>query len=161
MGLGGICGHVLDWGPEPPIGRGNVEGRAKRQPIVKCGGRSAVHCARAQMGLPFLTMFTSVTCFFPGTMSPLEVSLIVGLLPTNGVKSPRPQFGGEQAFSSRSCRQRVDYCLSFIGGSLFTFRVSRRRREMYSGHPRLCVCVCVFLSVCPRPHAYTIARTRK
>jgi len=31
------------------------------------------------------------------------------------------------------------------------FRVSHRRREMYSGYGRLCVCVCV--SVCPRPHA--------
>ena len=29
---------------------------------------------------------------------------------------------------------------------LITFRVSRRRREMYSGQARLCVCVCV--SVC-------------
>jgi len=38
-------------------------------------------------------------------------------------------------------------CTCFI-----TFRVSRRRREMYYGHPRLCVC--------PRSHAYTIARTR-
>jgi len=35
------------------------------------------------------------------------------------------------------------------------FRVNRRRREMYFGHARLWVC----LSVCPRPHAYTIART--
>jgi len=26
---------------------------------------------------------------------------------------------------------------------LFTFRVNRRRREMYSGHARLCVCVSV------------------
>jgi len=34
--------------------------------------------------------------------------------------------------------------------------VSRRLREMYCGHARLCVC----LSVCPRPHGYTIARTR-
>ena len=25
--------------------------------------------------------------------------------------------------------------------SVITFRVSRRRREMYSGHARLCVCV--------------------
>jgi len=33
--------------------------------------------------------------------------------------------------------------------SLVAFRVSRRRREMYSGHPRLCVC----LSVYPRPAA--------
>jgi len=36
-----------------------------------------------------------------------------------------------------------------------TFRISRRRREMYCGHARLCVC----LSVCQRPHAYNIART--
>jgi len=40
--------------------------------------------------------------------------------------------------------------------TFITFRVSRRRREMYSGHVHLCVCLCV----CPRPHAYTIARTR-
>jgi len=32
---------------------------------------------------------------------------------------------------------------------IFTFRVSRRPREMYCGHARLCVCLCV----CPRPHA--------
>jgi len=34
--------------------------------------------------------------------------------------------------------------------------LSRRRREMYCSHAHLCVC----LSVCPRPHAHTIARTR-
>jgi len=34
---------------------------------------------------------------------------------------------------------------------LITFRMSRRRREIYCGHVHLCV------SVCPRPHAYTIA----
>jgi len=39
-----------------------------------------------------------------------------------------------------------------------TFRVSRRPREMYCGHARLCVCLCV--CVCPRPHAHTIARTQ-
>jgi len=39
---------------------------------------------------------------------------------------------------------------------LVTFRVSRRRRKMYCGHARLCVC----LSVCPRPYAHTTARTR-
>ena len=32
--------------------------------------------------------------------------------------------------------------------SIITFRVSRRRREMYSGHARLCVCLCACLSVC-------------
>ena len=41
-----------------------------------------------------------------------------------------------------------------IGLHITTFRVSRRRREMYCGHRRLCV----FLCVCPRPHAHTIPR---
>jgi len=40
---------------------------------------------------------------------------------------------------------------------LITFRVSRRRREMCSGHARLCVCVylsvCLSLAACP--HYYT------
>ena len=35
---------------------------------------------------------------------------------------------------------------------IFTFCVSRRRRKMYCGHARLCVC--------PRPYAHTTARTR-
>jgi len=39
------------------------------------------------------------------------------------------------------------------GYLLITFRVSCRRREMYSGHARLCVC----LSVCPSPHSHTTA----
>jgi len=38
---------------------------------------------------------------------------------------------------------------------MITFRVSRRQREMYCGNARLSVC----LSVCPRPHAHTTART--
>jgi len=37
--------------------------------------------------------------------------------------------------------------------------VSRKRREMYCGHPRLCVCLSVCLCDRLRPHAYTIART--
>jgi len=35
--------------------------------------------------------------------------------------------------------------------ALLTLHASRRPREMYCGHARL--------SVCPRPHAYSIART--
>ena len=31
---------------------------------------------------------------------------------------------------------------------LITFRVSYRRREMYIGHARPCLCLCVCLSVC-------------
>jgi len=38
--------------------------------------------------------------------------------------------------------------------SLVTFRMSRRRREMYSGHARL------YVPVCQQPHAHTIALTR-
>ena len=31
---------------------------------------------------------------------------------------------------------------------IVTFRVSHRRREIYCGHARLCVCVCVCVCVC-------------
>jgi len=41
-----------------------------------------------------------------------------------------------------------------------TFCVSRRRRKMYCGNARLCMCVSVCLSVCPRPYAHTTVRTR-
>jgi len=34
--------------------------------------------------------------------------------------------------------------------SLITFRVSRRRLEMYRGHARLCVSVCLSAAACPR-----------
>jgi len=47
-------------------------------------------------------------------------------------------------------------CGPVVDLQLVTFCVNRRRREMYCGHARLCVC----LSVCSRPHARTIARTR-
>jgi len=40
--------------------------------------------------------------------------------------------------------------------SVIAFRVSRRRREMYTGHARLSVCV----SVCPSHHSHTTAQTR-
>ena len=45
---------------------------------------------------------------------------------------------------------------------LITFSVSRRRRKMYCGHARLCVClsVCLSVCVCPRPYAHITARTR-
>ena len=41
------------------------------------------------------------------------------------------------------------YNLKFSVSHLITLCVSRRRRKMYCGHARLCVCLC--LSVCPRP----------
>ena len=37
---------------------------------------------------------------------------------------------------------------------MITFRVSRRRREMYCGHMCLSVCVCVCLCVCLSAAAY-------
>jgi len=41
--------------------------------------------------------------------------------------------------------------MATIAQKVITYRVSRRRREMYSGHARLCVC----LSVCPSAAACT------
>jgi len=38
---------------------------------------------------------------------------------------------------------------------LVIFRVSRRPREMYCGHARLCVCLCVCLSAAACPHYCT------
>jgi len=56
----------------------------------------------------------------------------------------------------------VAFCVGFAVGErlrhscLFvTFRVSRRRREMYCGHARLCVCLCVSLSAAAFPHYCT------
>jgi len=39
--------------------------------------------------------------------------------------------------------------------TLITFRVSRRPREMYCGHARLCLCLCVCLSAAACPHYCT------
>ena len=39
-------------------------------------------------------------------------------------------------------------CCSQQHPSIITFCVSRRRRKMYCGHARLCVCVSVCVSVC-------------
>ena len=46
----------------------------------------------------------------------------------------------------------LSYCCNIVSrtasGLLVTFRVSRRPREMYCGHARLCVCPYVCLCVC-------------
>jgi len=57
-------------------------------------------------------------------------------------------------------RQGVSGCLTIFFILFTTFRVSRRRREIYIGHARLSVCLLLCLCVCPRPHAHTTARTR-
>ena len=43
-------------------------------------------------------------------------------------------------------------------GTVITFCVSRRRRKMYYGHARLCVCVSICLSAAAYSH--TVERTR-
>jgi len=56
---------------------------------------------------------------------------------------------------------QIEYALQCVSANIIiiiTFRVICRRREMYCGHTRLCVSVCV--SVCLRPHAHTIAWIR-
>jgi len=45
--------------------------------------------------------------------------------------------------------KKLRYCV------LITFCVSRRRREMYRGHARLCVCLSVCLSAAACLHYYT------
>jgi len=62
-----------------------------------------------------------------------------------------------------ACQRRrslTTFCRSINGIIITTFRVSRRRREMYRGHARLSGCLSVCVCVCPQPHAHTIARTR-
>jgi len=56
----------------------------------------------------------------------------------------------------RYCKLKDIFCT--LANNFITFCVSRRPREMYCGHARLCVCLSV--CVCPRPHAHSIARTR-
>jgi len=71
-------------------------------------------------------------------------------------------------FTTYASDERMLTAKKLLFKLIITFRVSRRRREVYCGHARLFVCVCVCVSVClsvcvsdcPRPHAYTIARTR-
>jgi len=59
--------------------------------------------------------------------------------------------------------ERTRSCVFTESLEIFIFCVSRRRRNMYCGHARLCVslsvCVCVCLSIClsaaVRPHYCT------
>jgi len=44
--------------------------------------------------------------------------------------------------------QTITTC-GFSGRCFITFRVTRRRREMCSGHARLCVCLCLSAAACP------------
>ena len=46
-------------------------------------------------------------------------------------------------------------CTTSVTVFIITFRVSRRRLEMYCGHARLCVCVCVCLSAAACLHHCT------
>jgi len=54
------------------------------------------------------------------------------------------------SFITRSSPPIRRFCTCWM----IAFRMSRRRREVYSGHGRLWVCLCV----CPSPHAHTTAR---
>jgi len=66
------------------------------------------------------------------------------------------------------CNKTACYCQTRYFRQLIYYisSESHRRREIYSGHGRLCVCVCVcvcvsvcvFVSVCPSYHPQTTAR---
>jgi len=55
-----------------------------------------------------------------------------------------------------ACARSASADIRVSHGLLGLYFVSRRRHEMYTGHARQFVC----LSVCPRSHAHTTARTR-
>ena len=44
--------------------------------------------------------------------------------------------------------KKVTQFIGPIPEVITTFRVSRRRREIYCGHARLCVCVCLTAAAC-------------
>jgi len=60
---------------------------------------------------------------------------------------------------AKSNRWNIDLLADLA--EVITFRVSRRRREMYSGHGglRMSVSVSLCVSVCPWSHSHTTART--
>jgi len=96
----------------------------------------------------------------------LEVGLRPGHIVLDGDLAPLPQRSKASQFSAHVCLgQTAGWIKMPLGREVglrprrhlfVTFCVSRRRRKMYCGHARLCVC----LSVYPRPYAHTTARTR-
>jgi len=52
--------------------------------------------------------------------------------------------------SQRSAPARISHTVHRHKLGFITFCVSRRRREMYCGHPRLCVCACLSAAACLR-----------
>ena len=52
-------------------------------------------------------------------------------------------YSAEREMSASACPRSVPGYTTLV-----TFRVSRRPREMYCGHARLCVCLAVCLSLC-------------
>jgi len=61
-------------------------------------------------------------------------------------------------YSSKSIAKKAGTLYPDTLAYIITFCVSHRRRKMYCGHARLCVCLSV--CVCPRLYAHTIARIR-
>ena len=88
----------------------------------------------------FLNAFT----FSPCSIS--EIRIFLRQLATSTRSACTAFFPGAICISSEilTVYNRLYYQIWFI-----TFCVSRRRRKMYCGHARLCVCLSVCLSVCP------------
>ena len=59
------------------------------------------------------------------------------------------QTDGIAVASTALAKQRAVIILVRRQEQLITFRVTRRRRKMYSGHARLCVCQCLSAIACP------------
>jgi len=65
--------------------------------------------------------------------------------------TPAMHSGSRRETGRKRSYNPLSVSYSFIH-PFITFCVSRRRRKMYCGHARLCVCVCACLSAAVRPH---------
>jgi len=82
------------------------------------------------------------------TMTPMRIP------ETESAIEARPSFAREEFVSGMLIATTTHKCVE-VTSHITTFRASRRRREMYTGHARLSVC----LPVCLAPPSQTTART--
>jgi len=149
--------HCVRWRPSSPTKRSTAAPTLLDPCILWANGR------------PSQQLLSS--CLTKRRWSAPEIMQIdSGFLTFLGSQAPWPPFLGHPvSVHSPVQRKWWPWWWHFSGSALWRAlhlrspanrQMSGRRREMYCGHARLCVCVYVCLSVCPPPHAHTIAWTR-
>jgi len=68
----------------------------------------------------------------------------------------RRQWSSQRSTASDVQCRSLDRCTWLPSDNIITFRVSRRRREMYCGHARLCMCVCLCVCLSVRGRMPTV-----